>query len=112
MRVDLFDFALPEELIAQRPVSPRDSARLLDVAVDGLHDGPLRAAPKGRSGPRVGSHVIAVAPGDGAVSGVKIVSHGMRAYIWGGLLIIASQPLRLVLSGTPAWLALAGMLAR
>ncbi len=38
MRVDLFDFALPEELIAQRPVSPRDSARLLDVAPDGLHD--------------------------------------------------------------------------
>ena len=32
MRVDLFDFDLPDELIAQRPASPRDSARLLDVA--------------------------------------------------------------------------------
>ena len=27
------------------------------------------------------------------------------AYIWGGLLILLSQPLRLVLSGTPLWLA-------
>jgi S-adenosylmethionine:tRNA ribosyltransferase-isomerase len=38
MRVDLFDFDLPDELIAQRPAVPRDSARLLDVAADGLHD--------------------------------------------------------------------------
>ena len=29
MRVDLFDFDLPQELIALRPVRPRDSARLL-----------------------------------------------------------------------------------
>ena len=38
MRVDLFDFDLPDDLIAQRPATPRDSARLLDVAPDGLHD--------------------------------------------------------------------------
>lgn len=38
MRVDLFDFELPQDLIAQRPASPRDSARLLDVTSDGLHD--------------------------------------------------------------------------
>ncbi|MDQ0320391.1 S-adenosylmethionine:tRNA ribosyltransferase-isomerase [Pararhizobium capsulatum DSM 1112] len=31
MRVDLFDFNLPEENIALRPASPRDSARLLVV---------------------------------------------------------------------------------
>jgi S-adenosylmethionine:tRNA ribosyltransferase-isomerase len=31
MRVDLFDFELPDELIAQRPVEPRDFARLLVV---------------------------------------------------------------------------------
>jgi S-adenosylmethionine:tRNA ribosyltransferase-isomerase len=31
MRTDLFDFALPEERIALRPVSPRDAARLLVV---------------------------------------------------------------------------------
>ncbi len=29
MRVDLFDFELPQELIALRPVSPRDSAKML-----------------------------------------------------------------------------------
>ena len=39
MRVDLFDFDLPPELIAQAPVRPRDAARLL--LVDG---GPLREA--------------------------------------------------------------------
>ncbi len=31
MRTDLFDFVLPEDLIALRPVSPRDRARLLVV---------------------------------------------------------------------------------
>src|SRR6478609_3746698 len=31
MRVDLFDFELPPELIALRPARPRDSARLLLV---------------------------------------------------------------------------------
>ena len=45
MRVDLFDFTLPDELIAQRPVRPRDVARLLDVAPDGLHDRTVRDLP-------------------------------------------------------------------
>ncbi|HXZ67553.1 MAG TPA: tRNA preQ1(34) S-adenosylmethionine ribosyltransferase-isomerase QueA [Alphaproteobacteria bacterium] len=31
MRVDAFDFDLPEELIALRPARPRDSARLLEI---------------------------------------------------------------------------------
>lgn len=35
MRVDLFDFDLPEENIALRPANPRDSARLLVVQPDG-----------------------------------------------------------------------------
>ncbi len=35
MRVDRFDFDLPEELIALRPASPRDSARMLVVHEDG-----------------------------------------------------------------------------
>jgi len=35
MRVDLFDFDLPQERIALRPVSPRDAARMLCVSVDG-----------------------------------------------------------------------------
>ena len=34
------------------------------------------------------------------------------ATIWGGLVIVASQPLRLMISGTPAWLAFAGWLTR
>jgi S-adenosylmethionine:tRNA ribosyltransferase-isomerase len=45
MRVDLFDFDLPQDLIAQRPVSPRDSARLLDVEPNGLHDRTVRDLP-------------------------------------------------------------------
>lgn len=35
MRVDLFDFELPPERIALRPVSPRDAARMLCVSADG-----------------------------------------------------------------------------
>ena len=35
MRVDLFDFALPQENIALRPVVPRDSARLLNASGSG-----------------------------------------------------------------------------
>lgn len=35
MKVDLFDFQLPPELIALRPVSPRDAARQLIVHPDG-----------------------------------------------------------------------------
>jgi S-adenosylmethionine:tRNA ribosyltransferase-isomerase len=47
MRVDLFDFDLPEELIALRPARPRDSARLLHVPVNGpIEDRMVREAPK------------------------------------------------------------------
>lgn len=35
MRVEYFDFELPEELIALRPARPRDSARLLHVPAQG-----------------------------------------------------------------------------
>ncbi len=38
MRVSEFDFALPKDLIAQRPARPRESARLLQVEDDGLRD--------------------------------------------------------------------------
>jgi len=38
MQVSAFDFALPKDLIAQRPARPRDSARLLNVEPSGLGD--------------------------------------------------------------------------
>ena len=38
MRVDLFDYDLPDALIAQHPAEPRDAARLLDLTGDGLAD--------------------------------------------------------------------------
>ncbi len=46
MRVDDFDFELPDECIALRPASPRDSARLLRVAADGLSDHVVRDLPQ------------------------------------------------------------------
>jgi S-adenosylmethionine:tRNA ribosyltransferase-isomerase len=46
MRVDLFDFDLPEELIALRPARPRDSARLLLAPREGpFEDRSVRDAP-------------------------------------------------------------------
>ena len=46
MKVDAFDFDLPREFIAQRPVSPRDASRLLHVRADGgLDDRRLRDLP-------------------------------------------------------------------
>lgn len=45
MRVDLFDFDLPQELIALRPASPRDSARLLHVQGDVFADKIVRDLP-------------------------------------------------------------------
>ena len=38
MRVDAFDFELPPERIASRPISPRDAARLLHVSRQGTFD--------------------------------------------------------------------------
>jgi len=47
MRVDLFDFELPEDRIALRPAVPRDSARLLQVSADGvLSDHGVRNLPQ------------------------------------------------------------------
>jgi S-adenosylmethionine:tRNA ribosyltransferase-isomerase len=47
MRTDLFDFDLPDERIALRPVSPRDAARLLIVRPGGaLEDKSVRDLPE------------------------------------------------------------------
>ena len=46
MRVDDFDFELPRELIAERPASPRDAARLLHVSGAALGDLSVRALPE------------------------------------------------------------------
>ncbi|MBC7950932.1 MAG: tRNA preQ1(34) S-adenosylmethionine ribosyltransferase-isomerase QueA [Rhodospirillaceae bacterium] len=45
MNVDLFDFELPRELIAERPMCPRDGARLLHVGAGGLEDRIVRDLP-------------------------------------------------------------------
>ncbi|MBV9066090.1 MAG: tRNA preQ1(34) S-adenosylmethionine ribosyltransferase-isomerase QueA [Methylobacteriaceae bacterium] len=47
MRVDLFDFELPEERIALRPIAPRDAARLLviDAKTDRFEDRTIRDLP-------------------------------------------------------------------
>ena len=45
MRVDLFDFILPPERIAQRPVEPRDAARLLHVTPGAMEDHIVRDLP-------------------------------------------------------------------
>jgi S-adenosylmethionine:tRNA ribosyltransferase-isomerase len=47
MEVDQFDFSLPEDRIALRPASPRDSARMLIVGTDApLRDGHVRDLPQ------------------------------------------------------------------
>jgi len=40
-----FDFVLPPDRIAQHPARPRDAARLLHVAADGVHDRAVRDLP-------------------------------------------------------------------
>jgi S-adenosylmethionine:tRNA ribosyltransferase-isomerase len=45
LRVDDFDFELPQDLIALRPASPRDAARMLVVRPGGLDDRVVRDLP-------------------------------------------------------------------
>ena len=45
LRAEDFDFDLPQARIAQHPARPRESARLLQVARDGLHDRIVRDLP-------------------------------------------------------------------
>ena len=46
MRTELFDFDLPQELIALRPAEPRDSARLLVVGRDDFSDAAIADLPQ------------------------------------------------------------------
>lgn len=46
MKVDLFDFELPQRFIADRPANPRDSARLLDLTGAGFTDRIVRDLPE------------------------------------------------------------------
>ena len=45
MHLDDFDFDLPEDLIATRPVSPRTAARLLVAGPDGMTDARVHDLP-------------------------------------------------------------------
>jgi S-adenosylmethionine:tRNA ribosyltransferase-isomerase len=45
MRLSDFDYALPEALIAQEPIRPRDAARMLEVRAEGLIDRGVRDLP-------------------------------------------------------------------
>ena len=54
MNLSDFDFELPEELIATRPVSPRSTARLLVAKGDNVDDGFVNDLPEFlRSGDRL-----------------------------------------------------------
>ncbi len=46
MQVDLFDFELPDELIARHPARPRDAARLLDLTGPGWADRQISDLPQ------------------------------------------------------------------
>ena len=45
MRLDDYDFILPDRLIAQAPIRPRDAARMLVVRPDGVEDRGVRDLP-------------------------------------------------------------------
>jgi S-adenosylmethionine:tRNA ribosyltransferase-isomerase len=45
MKVDLFDFELPRERIAEHPATPRDAARMLDLSGEGMQDRIVRELP-------------------------------------------------------------------
>ncbi|MCA3297554.1 MAG: S-adenosylmethionine:tRNA ribosyltransferase-isomerase, partial [Roseomonas sp.] len=45
MRLDDYNFILPENLIAQAPIRPRDAARMLVVGAGGLEDRGVRDLP-------------------------------------------------------------------
>ncbi|GAB4353329.1 MAG: tRNA preQ1(34) S-adenosylmethionine ribosyltransferase-isomerase QueA [Oricola sp.] len=81
MRVDAFDFDLPEERIAIRPASPRDSARMLVVRPGhGLTDSSVRALPAFLdAGDVLVFNDTKVIPAQ--LEGVRIRGDGARAHV-------------------------------
>jgi len=81
MRVDAFDFDLPEERIAIRPASPRDSARMLVVKPgEGLSDSHIGALPDFlKPGDVLVFNDTKVIPAQ--LEGVRIRKDGARAHI-------------------------------
>ena len=92
MRVELFDFALPDERIAHAPASPRDSAKLLHVGA-GLTDRIVRELPG------------LLNPGDVMVlNDSRVIPARLFADVNGKQVeVLLHQPLR----GTMAWQAFA-----
>ncbi|MCC6735319.1 MAG: tRNA preQ1(34) S-adenosylmethionine ribosyltransferase-isomerase QueA [Bauldia sp.] len=96
MRVDLFDFDLPEDRIALRPARPRDAARLLVVRPEGLDDRGVRDLPD------------LLAPGDVlVVNDTRVIHaelHGTRERDGSAVAVSATLIRR---TGDDAWDALA-----
>ena len=91
MRVDAFDFVLPEDRIAVRPASPRDSARMLVVRPDaGLTDASVLDLPDFlRAGDVLVFNDTKVIPAQ--LEGVRVRADGARAHI-GATLHMRSGP--------------------
>jgi len=114
LAVPLFDMVVFAILISAGLVlrnRPDTHKRLMTLATIALMSAPiaripgvLRAGPPGFFG-LTDLFIVAMLVYDFATRG-KV----HPATIWGGLVIVASQPLRLMISGTPAWLAFAGWL--
>lgn len=99
MNVDLFDFELPEERIALRPVSPRDSARLLMVRpgqADLLSDRIVRDLPE------------LLQPGDALVlNDTRVIPSRLRGRRWRGDVSAAIEIMLHKRESGDSWLAFA-----
>ncbi|MFL5542577.1 MAG: hypothetical protein ACJ8J0_26560 [Longimicrobiaceae bacterium] len=114
LAIPLFDLATFAPLVAAaiwfrgRPETHKRLMLLATLSILGAAAG--RLPPAAVYGPLFFFGVVDVLVLAGPVYDLATRRRVHPAYVWGGLLIILSQPLRLVLSGTAAWLAFAGML--
>lgn len=99
MDVDLFDFDLPEDRIALRPASPRDSARLLVVkpgAPEPLDDRIIRDLP------------LLLQPGDALVlNDTRVIPSRLRGRRWRGEDSARIEIMLHKREGADSWLAFA-----